>query len=139
MDIAEAAVERHPLAERVEKFLAEFGVSRSAFDRATYPSFTYRLLRANLHPRLPAVLKAEMYMTECRVDEPEKLREACVYVRAMGGYIIMSPSGEIQNAPANVPEPRLRRMIEEGLLVPTGDSLLDEIPSQTYKLSSIAP
>lgn len=135
----EETIERHPLADQVEKFIAEYGVSRTSFDRAVYTSFTYRLLDRGAQPRKPAILKAELHMTMCRAEEPGKMAQACECVRAIGGYITMSPTGEIEIAPANVPESRLRRMIDQGLLVPTGDSLLDEIPSQTYKLSSIAP
>jgi hypothetical protein len=131
--------ERHPLAEQVEAFIAEFGVSRASFDRATYASFTQRLLEKGLHPHPSTVAAAELHMVMCRAEEPEKMSDACQYIRAVGGYITVSPGGQIQHAPANVPEPRLRRMIDAGILVPTGDSLLDEIPSQTYKLSSIAP
>jgi hypothetical protein len=134
-----AGPERHPLAQQVEEFLKEFGVSRMSFDNAVYVGFTERLLAKNARPRPKACLAAELHMTTVRADEAKKLVEACKFIRAVGGYITMSPGGSIEHAPANVPEPRLRRMIADGLLVATGDTLIDGVPSQSYKLSAIAP
>jgi hypothetical protein len=137
MTVAET-IERHPLAEEVEKFLHDFCQYKHALDREVYTGFTYHLLSGR-QPRKGAILRTQNWMLGVRAAEEEAMRKACASVRAIGGYITMTPAGEIDTAPADVPHPRLRRMIAEGFLVPGDDALIDGVSSQSYRLSSIAP
>ncbi len=125
-------------ADEVRAFLAEFGQTKNALDGAVYPSFAYRLLHQARNPAPATVAKARAWMAEIREAEPERFREAAALIRAEEGYILMTPGGYIDKAPLGVAHSRLHRMIEQGWLVPTGDALLAEIHSQSYKLSSLA-
>lgn len=138
MDAAEAATERHPLADEVERFLAEFGQTQSALDDAVYSGFSHRLLIRGLKPMAQTIAIVRQWMAEIREAEPERFREAAALIRAEEGYVTMTPGGQIERAPARVAHSRLHRMIEQGWLVPTGDALLAEVHSQSYKLSSLA-
>ena len=138
MDAAEAVAGRHPLADEVERFLAEFGQTQSALDDAVYSGFSHRLLHQARSPAPATAAKVRTWMAEIREAEPERFREAAALIRADQGYVTMTPGGQIERAPVRVAHSRLHRMIEQGWLVPTGDALLAEVHSQSYKLSSLA-
>jgi hypothetical protein len=125
-------------ADEVRAFLAEYGQTRSALDAAVYSGFSWRILIKG-HSALPATItKVRTWMEDVRAEESGRFREAVERIRAAGGFIIVSPAGKIEVAPDEILRPRLYRMIREGWLVPMGDTLLPEVYSQTYKLSSIA-
>jgi hypothetical protein len=125
-------------ADEVRAFLAEFGQTKNALDGAVYPSFAYRLLLKGRSPAPATVARARAWMAEIRDSESEEFRKAVALIRADEGYITLTPGGDIEKAPAKVTHFRLHRMIEQGWLVPTGDALLAEVHSQSYKLSSLA-
>jgi hypothetical protein len=125
-------------ADEVRAFLAEYGQTQTAMDIAVYPSFAHRLLIRGRSPAPATIAKARAWMQEIRESEPEEFRKAAALIRAEGAYVTMTPGGQIEKAPARVAHSRLHRMIEQGWLVPTGDALLAEVHSQSYKLSSIA-
>lgn len=131
-------METPSFADEVRAFLAEYGQTQGALDIAVYPSFAYRLLLQGRMPAASSIAKARTWMEEIRESEPEEFRKAAALIRAEGAFITMSPGGQIEKAPGKVAHSRLRRMIEQGWLVPTGDALLAEVHSQSYKLSSIA-
>jgi hypothetical protein len=56
----------------------------------------------------------------------------------LGGFLVMKPTGEIDAAPDGFGPARMKRLIERGILVPSGDALFDGIPSQTYKVAAHA-
>lgn len=131
-------MEQPNFADEVRAFLAEYGQTQNALDVAVYPNFAHRLLLKGRQPVPTTIAKARAWMQEIREAEPERFREAAVLIRAADGYITMTPGGEIEKAPAKVAHSCLYRMIEQGWLVPTGDALLADVHSQSYKLSSIA-
>ncbi len=126
------------LADEVREFLAEYGLTKGALDRAIYPSFSHRFLTQGQGVAPRTIVKIRAWMEKVREEEPDLFREAARRIRLDGGFIAMSPGGKIEQAPPKVPHARVQRMIAQGWLVPTGDTLLAEVPSQTYKLSSLS-
>jgi hypothetical protein len=137
--MSEQPIERHPLAEVVETFLREFGASRNSIDAVTYNGFVHGLLDGKRRPCKLTVLAVELHITEMRAMEPERMKEAAETIRRLGGFVSMDSLGRPLNTPKRLPDSRIQRMIEEGLLLGAGDRLIDNVPHQTYKLSSIAP
>lgn len=127
------------LSSRVDGFLRKFRLSRSVMDKNVYIGFTHRLLVKKARPRSKAVLMAEAYMKRVEDDDAERIAKACATLRRGDGYITMTPNGKIDIAPKGIETAVLHRMIDAGYLVEAGDRLIDDVSSQTYKLSSIAP
>lgn len=135
--VSQQTTESAAFAGEVRAFLDEFGLTMNALDRGVYPSFTHRLLVKNVNPHKSSIQAARLWMHMVREDEPERMREAAATICAAGGFITMTPGGEIEKAPDGIPHARLRRMMTAGLLVPSGDAMFG-VTSQTYRLSDLA-
>jgi hypothetical protein len=124
------------LLEELEAFLVEFSLAPYAVDKAIYTHFLARL-RAGMKPFPQTIVEARRWMAELRAEEPKRISEAAAAIRGADGFIALTPGGEILCAPDGVDHKRLKRMIEQGVLVPSGDSMFG-VASQTYKPSSLA-
>jgi hypothetical protein len=127
------------LLAEIETFLIEMSVAPSAFGiRACKSGHLVPELRRGRKcgPKLTARVRA--YMRSVRDGEAGRVAATAASIARQGGFITFKSDGEFELIPDGAEEPRLRRMIAAGLLVPSGDSMFGTV-SQTYKLSVLAP
>ena len=124
------------LLEDIEAFIIEFDLTANAVDRgAAYSAFVSRL-RAGLVPSVKTIIAVRAWMNEVRAGDIESIRAAASAIKRADGFITVTPGGEIDSAPDGLDDKRLKRMIEKGILVPSGDAMFG-VASQTYKVSSV--
>lgn len=121
----------------VEGFLKETGMAPATFGLKAVRSGSFvSALRAGRQCQPATIARVRKYIAEGWAEEEHAgVAAALAAIGRMGGYITMESDGSFGRAPDGVPELRLRRMIERGLLLPGGDSLFGA-PSQTYRLSA---
>lgn len=126
------------LLAEIETFLTEMSVAPCAFGvRACKSGHLVLELRQGRQCRPATIAKIRGYMQEVRDAEQGRVAEAIRVINKIGGFITFKSNGDIDSAPDDIDEHRLRRMIKAGLLVPSGDSMFGTV-SQTYKLSVLA-
>jgi len=125
------------LREEVEGFLANTGMPHCVLgQKAVSDSSFVPRLRAGRECRPVTIAKVRKYIAEGFAEEERAGIEAAVTaIGKMGGYVAMESDGSFAMAPAGVPEQRLRRMIEKGILKPSGDAMFG-VASQTYRLTT---
>ncbi len=123
------------LREEVEGFLADAAMPANVFGlRAVRSSSFVHALRAGRECRPATIARVRKFIAEGFVEEERQgIADAVEAIGKMGGYVTMESDGSFALAPRGVPEPRLKRMIAQGVLIPGGDSLVGA-PSQTYRL-----
>jgi hypothetical protein len=123
----------------VEGFLADTGMAPSTFGLKTVRSGSFvSALRAGRQCHPATIARVRKYIAEGWAEEERAgIEAATAAIDRMGGYVTLESDGSFAMAPDGVPELRLRRMIEKGVLVPNGDSMFGAV-SQTYKLSVLA-
>lgn len=127
------------LLQEIEAFLAEMSVAPCAFGvRACKSGHLVPELRNGRQCRPATIAKIRAYMQGVRDEEDGKVRATAQSIIRQGGFITFGSDGQFEMIPHGAEEPRLRRMIAAGLLVPSGDSMFGTV-SQTYKLSALAP
>ena len=128
------------LREEVEGFLADTQMSPCAFGiKALNDGSFVARLRAGRNCHAETIAKVRRFIAEGFAEEERAGVEAAIAaIGKMGGYITMESDGSFALAPKGVPEPGLKRMIAQGMLIPGGDSLFGA-PSQTYRLRASAP
>lgn len=128
------------LLEEVEGFIADTGMSPCALGmKALNDSSFVSRLRLGRQSRPETIAKVRRFIAEGFAEEERAGVEAAIAaIGKMGGYVTMESDGSFALAPKGVSEPRLKRMIAQGVLIPGGDSLFGA-PSQTYRLRASAP
>jgi len=128
------------LLEEIEGFLADTGMSHWTFgEKAVRATHFVTALRAGRQCRPKTIARVRRYIAEGYAEEERAgIESAIAAIGGMGGYVTMESDGSFALAPKGVPEPRLRRMIVQGILIPGGDATFGA-PSQTYRLRASAP
>jgi len=125
------------LLVEVEGFLKDTGMAPTTFGVRTVRSGSFvSALRAGRQCQPATIARVRKYIAEGFAEEERAGIEAAVTaIGKMGGYVAMESDGSFAMAPAGVPEQRLRRMIEKGILKPSGDAMFG-VASQTYRLTA---
>src|SRR6187549_1299338 len=109
----------------VEGFLKDTGMAPTTFGVNTVRSGSFvSALRAGRQCQPATIARVRKYIAEgWAAEERAGVEAAAAAIDRMGGYVTLESNGSFAMVPAGVPEQRLRRMIEKGVLVPSGDAM----------------